>query len=42
MLNVLYQLMISMKACERERNLAKLTIVERNNKIRDELHAELE
>jgi glycosyltransferase involved in cell wall biosynthesis len=42
MLNALYQLMTAMKVHEREFNLVKLTIEEHNNKVRDELLAELE
>jgi len=37
-----YQLMIAMKAYEREHKLVKETIEDRNNKIRDGLLAELE
>jgi glycosyltransferase involved in cell wall biosynthesis len=42
MMNALYQLMVSMKAYERKNDLVKLTIEDRNNRIRDELLAELE
>jgi glycosyltransferase involved in cell wall biosynthesis len=42
MMNALYQLMVSMKAYERKHDLVKLTIEDRNNRIRDELLADLE